>query len=102
MTSCEEHHLDLMMMMMMMMIDGPDDGDLGGHSPPSLCLVSSVHGIAIATGNSSLCRVSTVTDLLSFISVARATQPRLIDGISALPQQRGWEVGLLAIDFQPL
>lgn len=61
-----------------------------------------VRGIAMATGDSSLCRVSTVTDLLSFISVARATQPRLIDGISALPQQRGWEVGLLSIDFQPL
>lgn len=61
-----------------------------------------VDGIAIATGSSSLCRVSTVTVLLSFISVARATQPRLIDGISALPQQRGQEVGLLAIDFQPL
>lgn len=61
-----------------------------------------VHGIAMATSDSSLRRVSTVTDLLSFISVARATQPRLIDGISALPQQRGWEVGLLTIDFQPL
>lgn len=61
-----------------------------------------VHGIAMATGDSSLLWVSTVTDLLSFISVARATQPWLIDGISALPQQRGSEVGLLMIDFQPL
>lgn len=61
-----------------------------------------VHGIAMATGDSSLRRVSTVTDLLSFISVARATQHWLIDGISALPQQRGWDVGLLTIDFQPL
>lgn len=49
-----------------------------------------VHGIAMATGDSSLRRISTVTDLLSFISVSRATQPRLIDGISALPQQRWW------------
>lgn len=61
-----------------------------------------VHGIAMATGDSSLRRVSTVTDLLSFISVARATQPWLIDGISALPQQQGWEAGLLVIDFRPL
>lgn len=58
-----------------------------------------VHGIAMATGNSSLRLVSTVTDLLSFISVARETQPMLIDGILALPQKRGWEVGLPAIDF---
>lgn len=61
-----------------------------------------VHGIAMATGDSSLRRVSTVTDLLSFISVARATQPCLIDGISALPQQQGWEAGLLVIDFRSL
>lgn len=58
-----------------------------------------VHGIAMATGNSSLHLVSTVTDLLSFISVARETQPMLIDGILALPQKQGWEVGLPAIDF---
>lgn len=38
-------------------------------------------------------RVSTVTDLLSFISVARATQPWLIDGILVLLQHRGWRRG---------
>lgn len=72
----------------------------GGQSPPSLSLPA--YGITMATSDSSLSRVSTVTDPLSFIRVAGATQPLLIDGISALLQQRGWEVGLLAIDFQAL
>lgn len=61
----------------------------------------SSHVIAMATGNSSLRQVSTVTNLLSFISVARETQPWLIDGMSAMLQQLVWEVGLLAKDFQP-
>lgn len=38
-------------------------------------------------------QVSTVTDLLSFISVARATQPWLIDGILVVLQQKGWRRG---------
>lgn len=81
----------------MTMIDGPDISEVTRHLHFAWSLPA--RGIAMATGDSSLRRVSTVTDLLSFISVAGATQPRLIDGISALPQQRGWEVGLLAIDF---
>ena len=80
-----------------MTIDGPDISEVTRHLHFARSLPAD--GIAMATGDSSLRRVSTVTDLLSFISVAGATQPRLIDGISALPQQRGWEVGLLAIDF---
>lgn len=86
------------------MIDGPEE-DLRGSTAtftfsPGLSLsVALPWQPAILSLSLSHRRVSTVTDPLSFISVARETQPRLIDGISALPQQRGWEVGLLAIDF---
>lgn len=63
------------------------------HLPPSLCMVSprSLH----CHGNQRFRspQVSTVTDLLSFISVARATQPWLIDGILVVLQQRGWTRG---------
>lgn len=63
------------------------------HLPPSLCMVSprSLH----CHGNQRFRspQVSTVTDLLSFISVARATQPWLIDGILVVLQQRGWRRG---------
>lgn len=63
------------------------------HLPPSLCMVSprSLH----CHGNQRFRspQVSTVTDLLSFISVARATQPWLIDGILVVLQQREWRRG---------
>lgn len=62
------------------------------HLPPLLCMVSphSLH----CHGNQRFRspQVSTVTDLLSFISVARATQLWLIDGILVVLQQRGWRI----------
>lgn len=57
----------------MTMIDGPDISEVTRHLHFAWSLPA--RGIAMATGDSSLRRVSTVTDLLSFISVAGATQP---------------------------
>lgn len=90
---------------MLMMIDEGDDDDdwwpwhLGGHSPPSLCLVSPrswhCHGNRRFLSSPSLHGYRPAL----IHKRCRGNAARLIDGISALPQQRGWEVGLLAIDF---